>query len=354
MERGITVRYDKILFFLCLWCVIGGALQANPFTGTRNSPAPVRSEKPSDFLVERQAQLHTQLGEYIYEWTQTNSMQTFWAIIGISFVYGFMHALGPGHRKTLVFSFYLSKSAPLWEPALTSIILAGLHGITSIVLLVIFRNVAGAVSVHTASASIYLEGFSYLLLLVLSIFSILHVLSHIFPKHFAHFHFGCGCNTGVSDHMHDKHEHSECCGCSHTGEAAAVHGHHHAINSCCGEHIDGGEVFTVQKVQWGAFLLSGIYPCPAALLVLVLVSTLDAAGLGILAVMSMSAGMAVPITVIAYLAWAGRIKLFNRMQKTQRYVRTVSLVLGLAAYVSIFLFSCVAVLPFIKSLLMQR
>ena len=108
---------------------------------------------------------------------------------------------------------------------------------------------------------------------------------------------------------------------------------------------------TAGNIQWGAFLLSGIYPCPAALLVLVLVSTLDAAGIGIIAVIGISAGMAIPITVAAYLAWTGRQRLFKRIGKTQKYAETAALVLSLAAYSAIFIFSFIAVLPFIKSVI---
>lgn len=280
----------------------------------KKTPAPVRSEKPSEFIVNEQAKLHTRLGDYMYEWAQTNSAQAFWAIMWLAFFYGFMHALGPGHRKTLVFSFYIGKPAPVWEPLLTSLVLAGLHGLTSIVLLLIFRNVSGAISVHTASAAIYLEGFSFIILLVLSSLSILHLLSHAFPHRFRHFHFGCG-------------------------------GHCH--HTCTHEHHTHGKA---EKMQWSAFMLSGIYPCPAALLVLVLVTSMDAAGLGVLTVISMSLGMTIPITIVAYLAWAGRAHLFNRMRTAEKYVQAVSLILGLTAYGTIFIFSLVAVWPFLKSL----
>ena len=81
-----------------------------------------------------------------------------------------------------------------------------------------------------------------------------------------------------------------------------------------------------------------------------LVSTLDAAGIGVAAVVSISAGMAVPIIALAYLAWAGRQRLFKRMQKTQKYAETAALLLGLAAYSAIFVFSLIAVAPFLKNL----
>ncbi|EPF29036.1 hypothetical protein HMPREF9195_01281 [Treponema medium ATCC 700293] len=322
-----TIRRGIILFVFCIMTV---GLWANPFTGKKDTPAPIRTEKTADFIVNRQAQLHTKLGDSIYEWTQTNSAQAFWTIIALAFFYGIVHALGPGHRKTLVFSFYLTRQAPAWEPAVTSLILAGLHGIMSILLLLIFRNVSGALSAHTDSAAIYLEGFSFILLMLLSVASILHLLSGIFPNRFPRFRFS---RRSLAPGQSSKPAYN-------TGSyGSARYKNHRPQYSSAG------------NIQWGAFLLSGIYPCPAALLVLVLVSTLDAAGIGIIAVIGMSIGMAIPITVAAYLAWTGRQRLFKRIGKTQKYAETAALVLSLAAYSAIFIFSLTAVLPFIKSVI---
>ena len=321
------MRYGIILFVLC---IMSGNLWANPFTSKKDTPAPVRMEKTADFIVSRQAQLHTKLGDSIYEWTQTHSTQALWTIITLAFFYGIVHALGPGHRKTLVFSFYLTRQAPAWEPAVTSFILAGLHGITSLLLLLIFRNVSGALSAHTDSAVIYLEGFSFILLLLLSGASILHLLSGAFPNRFPRLRFS---RRSLTPGQNDKSAYN-------TGNYGSARYKNYRPQRRSAENI-----------QWGAFLLSGMYPCPAALLVLVLVSTLDAAGIGIIAVIGISAGMAIPITVAAYLAWTGRQRLFKRIGKTQKYAETAALALSLAAYGAIFIFSLTAVLPFIKSMI---
>ena len=322
-----TMRYGVILF---VFCILTGALCANPFTGKKDAPAPVRTEKTADFIVNRQALLHTKLGDSIYEWTQTHSAQAFWTIIGLAFFYGIMHALGPGHRKTLVFSFYLARQAPAWEPAVTSLILAGLHGITSVLLLLIFRNVSGALSARTDSATIYLEGFSFILLLLLSGASILHLLSGAFPNRFPHFRFSRRSPTPTQN---GKLAYNS------AGYGSARYKNYRPQRRTAG------------NIQWGTFLLSGLYPCPAALLVLVLVTTLDAAGIGIIAVIGISAGMAIPITVAAYLAWTGRQQLFKRIGKTQKYAETAAMLLALIAYGAIFIFSLIAVLPFLKSLI---
>lgn len=320
----VLKRRSSIIFLLVCTCYM---LYANPFTKPQTAPAPVRTEQPSEFITAQQAKLHTQLGEYLYEWSKTNSTQAFWAIMGLAFFYGFLHALGPGHRKTIVFSFYLTRAAPVWEPLVTSVVLAGLHGITTICLLFLFRNAKGTFSGNTASAAAYLEGISFIVLLLLSLFSLLHLFSHVFPEKLHWFHFGCGC--GAHDHEHEEHECDE-------RHAHNLHSHEHSVRNA--------------RIQWTAFVLSGIYPCPAALLVLVLVLSLDALGLGIIAVISMSVGMVIPITVVAYLAWAGRVRLFHRLQAHQKYMSIITLVLGAAAYGFIFVFSCIAVKPFLISL----
>lgn len=354
-----------IILFLGLYLASG--LWSNPFTGNKKTPAPIRTEQTPEFIIRQQAQLHTTLGNYIYEWTQTYSIRAFWTIISAAFFYGCIHALGPGHRKGLVFSFYLSKPAPMWEPAFTSLILAGLHGISSIALLLIFRNVGGALSVRTAAASIYMEGFSLILLLLLSIASILHMLAHIFPHKFLHFQIGRRKAGQIPLHSRTttppigrtQHIPQKLQTATETPDTAHKLRIDTGFPHGCGTIYDRTRYHAVQpriraeQMQWGVFLLSGIYPCPAALLVLVLVSTLDAAGIGVAAIISMSVGMAIPITAVAYLAWSGRMRLFKRISKTQHYLEMAALLLGLTAYSVIFIFSLITVLPFLKGLVMQ-
>ena len=214
-----------------------------------------------------------------------------------------------------------------------------------------------------------------ILLLLLSGASILHLLAGIFPNRFPHFRlsrrsvapaqngkaafntgrhgFGSGVSTGSGSSSLSSAS-SGSASDSSTGYGSVSFG-----SASYGSANYGAARYknyrpqrrNAENIQWGACLLSGMYPCPAALLVLVLVSTLDAAGIGIIAIIGISAGMAVPITVAAYFAWAGRQRLFKRIGKTQRYAETIALVLSLAAYSAIFIFSLTAVLPFIKSVI---
>lgn len=279
------------IFFILLTT----SLFANPFTGNKNSPSPVRQGRPNTQIIESQRFLHQQLADYINDWSENNSYKGLFLILFFSFLYGIIHAVGPGHRKTVIFSFYMTRKAHFLEPLWVSFVLAFSHGGIALLLAFIFKGVAGAMSVNTNDASIYLEGFSFILLIFLSFFSILHV---------------------IFDHL-GKHKHN---------------------------------VETSEKLKLSAVLLSGLYPCPAALLVLVLTFALNIVSLGVLAIFSMSFGMCIPITISGYLAWLGRKSLFNRL-KNKKVAGYISIGLELLGYVFLFCFSLYTAMPFILSLI---
>ena len=283
------------LCFLFSLLVLPTCAFANPFTGNKNSPSPVRQQQPSTSIVEGQRFLHQRLGEYIQNWSENATSKDFFLIILFSFLYGVIHAIGPGHRKTVIFSFYITRHSHKLEPLFVAFVLAFSHGGVALLLALIFKGVAGAMSVNTHDASIYLEGFSFLLLIALSSFSIVHVvLDHLIT------------------HKHTDYEKTE-------------------------------------KMRLATLLLSGLYPCPAALLVLTLTFALGIVPTGIIAIFAMSAGMCVPITVSGYIAWYGRQGLFNRL-KDKKKIAISSTIFELLGYLFLLAFSLYTSMPFIFSL----
>ena len=254
------MNIQKKLLFSFFFLFASFSVFANPFTGNKNSPSPVQQGKPNKTITEGQRFLHERLGDYIQEWKNDRSIKDLALILFFAFLYGILHAIGPGHRKTVIFSFYLTRSSPMLEPLWVASILAFSHAGVALVLAFIFSGVAGAISVNANDASIYMEASSFILLILLSFFSILHVV-------FEHIIKG-------------KHE---------------ITAHR-------------------EKIKLGTLLLSGLYPCPAALLVLVLTFALDIVGIGVLAIIAMSFGMCIPITISGYIAWMGRKKVFEKLR----------------------------------------
>jgi len=294
-----SVRF--IIFFIA--CVFFcQTLVANPFIGPGTGSdgkelpqvSPVRTSATDSNLVSQQADLRVLLGEYFYSWKKNGSASVFWGIITAAFLYGILHALGPGHRKTVIFSLYLARNAPFWEPAGTGFLLALLHAGAAVFLLFILQGVSGSISGMADNISVYMEGFAYILLIVLALYLITKAIWDLVR----------GNNNQKSD-----------------------------------------------SKSLGTILITGIYPCPGAILVLVLSLTLDITVIGILAVFAMSVGMSIPIIASGYLAWFGRTGIFLALKNNEAKLSRISAVFELLAYSFLLFFAFYMAEPFIRSVL---
>jgi ABC-type nickel/cobalt efflux system permease component RcnA len=287
------------LFIVCI--SLSPPLAANPFMGAgtgadgTSAPqaSPVRTSAADQNLVTKQANLRDSLGTYFYSWKKRGSPSVFWGIIGVAFLYGILHALGPGHRKTVIFSLYLARKAPAWEPAGTGFLLALLHAGAAVVLLLILRGVSGAISGKADNITIYMEGFAYVLLIAVALYLVAQAIRGLLR----------GTGNAKSDAM-----------------------------------------------SLGTILLTGIYPCPGAILVLVLSLTLDITGIGILAVFAMSLGMSIPIIASGYLAWFGRTGIFLALKSDEAKLGRISALVELFGYSFLLIFAFYMAEPFILSL----
>ena len=300
--RSDTARkpFASVLLAAFLLLCIAAPAAANPFMGggigangaAARQAAPVRTSPANRDLVAHQADLRDALGNYLQEWTASGSPSLLRLILGVSFLYGILHAFGPGHRKTVIFSLYLARNAPPWEPAGTGILLSILHAGAAVVLLLLLRGVSGAISGKADTIALYMEGGAYAILIAAAFFLVIHALRDILraspPKR---------------------------------GASASL----------C------------------TILLTGIYPCPGAILILVLSLTLDITGIGILAVFAMSLGMSVPIIAAGYLAWFGRAGLFLAVKKHESMIGRLSAGIELIGYSFLLLFALYMAQPFILS-----
>jgi len=287
-------------FIFALFLVACGSppLAANPFTGGgadtgAREAKPVRASAASPALVTAQAGLHERLGTLMTAWERNAGPRIAWPIVGVAFLYGLIHAFGPGHRKTVVFSLYLARPAPVWEPGLTGLALSLLHGGASVAIMLLLRGVRGAVSAKADNIAAWMEGGAYAVLIVAAVALAIGALRSLV--------------TG-------RHEHGR----------------------------DGASL--------GTILLTGAYPCPGAILVMVLASSLGTLGIGIIAVAAMSVGMAMPILAAGYLAWFGRSGVFFALKRNERVLARVSASVELAGYLALLAFSVYVALPFLAGI----
>lgn len=222
-------------------------------------------------------------------------------LLGLTFAYGVLHAAGPGHRKTVVFSMFLGSRARFWEPLAVGFLSAAVHAGTGAILILVLSLIRGAAaSFGTAdSIMVWMDGGSLLILALLTLILIGFKLRELITGH-----------------------------------------HHH-------HHESGG------KGRYGMIMVASVVPCPGTIMVLLFALYLDALLLGLAATGAIALGMGFVVSASAYLAWFGREGLFSRIKASEHSMARFSGFLELGSYALVLVFSLTAVRPFVLSLIQR-
>ncbi|MDR3428186.1 hypothetical protein [Silvimonas sp.] len=95
-------------------------------------PYPVRMAVGQ--IVQWQSQLNAILREHLQESRQSHSNAALWGIVLISFIYGVLHAAGPGHGKVVIGSYFLTQRARVLHGVAMSAWAATVQALSAIVL----------------------------------------------------------------------------------------------------------------------------------------------------------------------------------------------------------------------------
>jgi len=185
-------------------------------------------------LAQRRLQLS--ISTTMSDIRETGSMKSLWLLLGVSFIFGVLHALGPGHRKTVLVTYFLGRGTKPVKGFLAGFLLALVHAASAIVLvggLYLFTTHSLLISVDKVQNLLF--PVTYAIILVLGVWMIIH---------------------GIMEYR----------------------GKHNKINNNRG--IAG-------------LILSGLVPCPAASAVMILSIAGNAVLLGILSILFMSIGMGI-------------------------------------------------------------
>jgi nickel/cobalt exporter len=264
---------------------------ANPFEG-RAAP---QGENPSDRLEEAQRATGplAALGHaYLTFQRETNRLiaQHMRAIrvgegslplvigAGLAFLYGVLHALGPGHGKLVVVSYFLSREARIGRGLLMGLQIAIFHVISAIVVValadLLLRRAFGGAPAEVAGVRL----FSYGLIASIGAVMLAQAIRRSQQR-----------RAGIE-----------------------------VADGCCGGHVShdhrpAGEA-REQMQQGGLSLGVGLVPCTGAVLILLYAMANDILYAGILLAIAIAAGMAITmgglgiVAVIARQAVASRIE----------------------------------------------
>ena len=269
-------------------------------------------------LLAWQRDLHRSLTLAITELAQAPTATTWGVLIGVSFGYGVFHAAGPGHGKAVLSTYLASHGGGLHRALGLSFAASLLQGVTAILLVVVLVYLLGWVTRQAMGSVTTVEHVSFLLVAALGGWLCWRAVKQLRTAYRPPLH------NADHDH-HDHHDHHSCC-----------HGAH---------HIEPEKALD-KRTALMTVLAIGIRPCSGAVLMVGAASLLGNVMLGVAAVMAMSLGTGLTVSMLALATIYARDWAKRRLAGQQRQLglrlaawlalagSSVIVVLGLSLFVS--------------------
>ena len=296
---------NRIIVLVLLFCVLfGGPVLAapNPFLSggqekqkTEDEVTPRQGEQETtkekgglqvlqpvfSVISAWQKKLRGQLTHVSRDIRENPWGRSFLLFLLLSFVYGVIHALGPGHGKSIVFSYFLSRPGRYIHGVLMGNLITFVHVFSAVAIVLGFYLALKTVGLSSfEDVRGILEKISYALLMVLGLFLILYKVREL--------------KRGILTNLQEYK----------TAEADFRH---------------------VALVA----LATGLVPCPGAALILLFTITLGILVPGLIAMVCIALGMGVTTTLFALFSIASRNTIFRVTVKKQRIFAFSSATLSL-------------------------
>ena len=267
--------------------------------------APLRAEgtfgRLQTWLIQTQQRLLRPLAATIKKLKEGNAWRAGLWLAGLSFMYGIVHAAGPGHGKAIISSYVLANRETVRRGILISFLAAAVQGLMAVALVLILIVALKGTGIEVNSWVNQLESASYALVFLVGLSLLVSTLWRLWRR------WG-GSEAAEAHHHHHAHSH-------HHGVHAHAneHEHHDHDNdheSCeaCGHIVDVREIaqpMTWRKI-WAVVLSVGIRPCSGAVLVLVFALAQGLFWAGVASTFAMALGTAITVSVLAALAVGSR------------------------------------------------
>ncbi|OIQ73044.1 nickel/cobalt efflux protein RcnA [mine drainage metagenome] len=188
------------------------------------------------------------------------------AIIFASFLYGMLHAIGPGHGKVVVASYLTTRRTRFTHALSMSGVVAATQALSAIVLVAVFAVLFGSTGKAILDRAGTIEIASYGALIVMGLWMAWQAVKPG-PRV-----CGCGHDHGHGHHDHGHHDH---------------HGH---------DHVNDRKSL-MQLFATGS--LAGLRPCSGAILVLLFTLANGIFFVGLLSTLAMGLGVALTVAAVS-------------------------------------------------------
>lgn len=291
----------------------------NPFglgaegSAPRAAPAASRPgvvQRLSLWVAEKQASVHRELAAAVRRFKSADPFSAALVLAAISFAYGVLHAVGPGHGKAVISSYVLADGRTMRRGVLLSFLAAGIQALSALVLVAALILMLRATGMQIRAMEAWLETVSWGLVALVGAWLVYYqVRVALVPAH------------ALAAHAHNHHP-------------AHPH-HHHADDGACEAcaHLPAPSElqgdWSWRRALAIAFAV-GIRPCTGAILVLVFAIGQGLWWAGVFSTLAMALGTAITVSALAALAVGSR-ELAKRLAGggSSRWADRVQLAAGL-------------------------
>jgi len=280
------------------------------------NPSPAQSDaradapvKPLQLEPNRQAPRPDAFADLIATPEMNTGILLFAALVAV--MLGALHALEPGHGKTVVAAYLVGSRGTATHALLLGLIVTASHTVGVYLL--------GAVTLYASRYVMpeqlypWLGAGSGLIIAGLGVVLFLKRYAGRGDHHHGHAHAHGGQHVHGHSHAHDDAiDHSHSHDHQHTHDAATGHEHPHTHHGHPDDtahghaHVPAGPVSLRALCALG--ISGGIVPCPAALVVLLSAVALRRIGFGLFLIVAFSVGLAAVLIAIGLLmVYAGRV-----------------------------------------------
>lgn len=254
-----------------------------------DSGAPDRFDRLMIEIRTQQRDLQRKLAEAVRATDRAGSPGPLIALLGLCFLYGVFHAVGPGHGKAVITAYALTSERIMWR-GIGIALLAALIQATTAVLLVyaVLLTLDGTTRLITRSVTIA-EAASFLLIAAMGAYLLIGGLRRLKRSRTAATAHGQHHDHSHHDRPDDAHDHG-------LGHGLGHHDHAHMPDAQMLSHAHGLRDAIALAVA------VGIRPCTGAILVLVFAYGLGLHLAGIVSAYAMGAGTGIAVAALVAIA----------------------------------------------------
>jgi nickel/cobalt transporter (NicO) family protein len=320
-----------VIAVLALWfaAAFAPALAQDPFAAPPAAERQAETPKPqlswTDQIVQYvqswQAQLYRQIATALRALKDQGATGPLFALLGIAFMYGVLHAAGPGHGKAVIAAYLAADNSAFARGIVLSFLSSTAQAATAILGVGVLALIVGMISRDVTAMAFTLERISYLMIAGVGLYLIWRGVRGWF---------------GFGGHAH-SHHHGHSHGHSHDHpHHGPAHAHDHVHGPEC-DHRDHLALPTAKPLlgdlrETLAVVVSiGIRPCQGSVFILLLSLAFGIFWAGVLAALAVALGTALTVSAIAVMTVAARQTAGALLTRTPAWLDFGSRLIAIAA-----------------------